>query len=124
MAIGGLRLWLSTCALLLAAATMTPALALSLEVNGCENQDSKPGLRIDFCTQVIESGQYAGSKLAWAYVSRGWAYTENGELDKGIKDFDEALRLKPNYGLPWLIGGWPMLARRTSSAPSRISMPR
>jgi len=98
MAIGGLRLWLSSCVLLLAAATGTPARALSLEVSGCENQDNKPGLRIDFCTQVIESGQYAGSKLAWAYVSRGWAYTENGDPDKGIKDFDEALRLKPNYG--------------------------
>jgi hypothetical protein len=83
MAIGALRLCIFSCGLLLGAAALTPALALSIEVSGCENDDSKPGLRIDFCTQVIESGQYAGSKLAWAYVSRGWAYTENDEPDKG-----------------------------------------
>ncbi|MFI5018775.1 MAG: tetratricopeptide repeat protein [Dongiales bacterium] len=94
---GGLRLCRFCCALLLSAAAITPALAVNIDLNGCVSSDSKPSQRIDLCTQVIESGEYAGSKLAWAYVNRGSAYGESGQPDKAIVDFNEALRLSPNY---------------------------
>ena len=34
---------------------------------------------------------------ATAYLSRGYAYHKKGEYDKAIEDFDNAVRLCPNY---------------------------
>lgn len=33
---------------------------------------------------------------SWAYQMRGLAWTHNGQLDKALKDFTEAIRLSPN----------------------------
>ena len=118
---GGLRLCRFCCALLLSAAAITPALAVNIDLNGCVSSDSKPSQRIDLCTQVIESGEYAGSKLAWAYVNRGSAYGESGQLDKAIVDFNEALAAESK--LRYCLGrsrDRPILSRGNPSAPCRI----
>ena len=61
------------------------------------NQESDPELRISGCTAVIHSGEYSGEDLAAAYNNRGFSYDDLGEYRLAIKDFDEALRLDPNY---------------------------
>jgi tetratricopeptide (TPR) repeat protein len=58
------------------------------------NEAETPDLEIQSCTAVIQSGQ---SNLAWAFTDRGNAYRNKGELDKAVADYNQALRLDPNY---------------------------
>lgn len=60
-------------------------------------QTANPKLALDACTQAINSGQWSGSDLAWAYNNRGNAYVNLGEPRRGIEDLEEAMRLRPRY---------------------------
>jgi tetratricopeptide (TPR) repeat protein len=60
-------------------------------------QDASPDLRIHGCTAIIQSGQESPLSLAVAFVNRGHAYRMKGEHGRAIQDFDQALRLVPNY---------------------------
>lgn len=54
--------------------------------------------RIRACTAIIESGRVsAAQELAVAYLNRGYMRHTKGELDEAIRDYDEAIRLKPDY---------------------------
>jgi tetratricopeptide (TPR) repeat protein len=48
------------------------------------------------CTALIQSGKEAKESLADAFVSRGIAYDFNGEYDRAIQDFGEAIKLNPD----------------------------
>ena len=49
------------------------------------------------CTRLIESGRYSESgRVAWL-TNRGLHEQRGGHLAEAIKDFDEAVRLRPNY---------------------------
>jgi lipoprotein NlpI len=63
----------------------------------CENsaKSFSPDIVIEGCTNVINSGKWAGDKLARAYNGRGIAYDMKENYDKAIADYDEAIKLDP-----------------------------
>jgi tetratricopeptide (TPR) repeat protein len=56
-----------------------------------------PDYPIQGCTAVIQAGRQILDRLAFAYNNRGVAYRLKAEYDKAIDDFDEAIKLRPNY---------------------------
>lgn len=54
-------------------------------------------LRIDGCTSLIQSGALPQDSLAVAFQNRGTAYLGKGDADRAIEDYEQALRLDPNY---------------------------
>ena len=65
-------------------------------VNKCY-KSTNSDIVITYCTQAIESRQLSGKGLAFAFYRRGNAYNEQGDHDRAIKDYDEALRLNPKH---------------------------
>jgi tetratricopeptide (TPR) repeat protein len=49
------------------------------------------------CTRRIQSGKVAGYDLAVNYVNRGANYSIKGDLDAAMADYNEAIRLSPNF---------------------------
>jgi tetratricopeptide (TPR) repeat protein len=49
------------------------------------------------CTRAIASGQYTTQNVATLYTSRGIAYLATDQLDRAIRDFDQAMRLDPQF---------------------------
>ena len=47
------------------------------------------------CTRRIQSGSVHGRDLALLYLYRGYMLVAKGERDRGIADYDEAIRLDP-----------------------------
>jgi lipoprotein NlpI len=52
---------------------------------------------IQACTSAIDSGQLNNSNLSIMYYNRGCEWRDKGEYNLAITDFDQALRLDPNY---------------------------
>jgi tetratricopeptide (TPR) repeat protein len=52
--------------------------------------------RIDTCTALIQSARESKARRA-AYVNRGVAYADSGELDRAIADYTEALKIDPTH---------------------------
>ena len=71
-------------------------------VSDC-NQNKDGDLSIRNCTLIIE-GQAKGDK-AKAYNSRGVTYENKGEHDRAITDYDQAIRLDPNFAKAYLNRG-------------------
>src|SRR5438477_1980875 len=80
------------CALLMG---MAAGQSRDENVARCDGSDSD--LQIASCTALIQSGQGGTEFLAKAFRRRGNAYDAKGEYDRAIQDFDQAIRLKPNY---------------------------
>src|ERR1700678_1932196 len=57
--------------------------------------------QIAACTRAINSGRWAGAGLAWAYTDRGNAYQKKGDNDRAVQDYDQAIRLDPNFAAPY-----------------------
>ena len=55
--------------------------------------------RISACTGIIDRGRESTNNRASAYNSRGIAYFSKGENDRAIRDFDEAIRLRPKIAV-------------------------
>ncbi len=53
------------------------------------------------CTARIESGAEPVRHLADAFARRGIALVSKGELDRAMRDFDEAIRLYPSFARPF-----------------------
>lgn len=47
------------------------------------------------CTALISSGQETPETLAIAYLNRGNALAENGQIDTAIQDYDQSLKNNP-----------------------------
>jgi tetratricopeptide (TPR) repeat protein len=47
------------------------------------------------CTALINSGQETPDTLAIAYLNRGNALVENGQIDTAIQDYDQSLKNNP-----------------------------
>jgi len=53
---------------------------------------------VSTCTKAIDSGKVNPTSMAVAYHKRGWAYQQKGKSEKAIADFNETIRLRPDYG--------------------------
>jgi tetratricopeptide (TPR) repeat protein len=56
-----------------------------------------PDLPIEGCTAVIKTGEQVLRRLAAAYNNRGVAYRIKANYAQAIDDFNEAIRLVPDY---------------------------
>src|SRR5271169_5590295 len=63
--------------------------------------NNNPDLMVDACTALIQSGQETTENLAIAYNSRGNAYTDKGQYDRAVQDYDQAIKLSPKYATPY-----------------------
>ena len=61
------------------------------------NSDSNPDIKIGACTRLIQSGRFDNKNLAKAFFNRGAAYDDKGQYDRAIRDYTEAIRLRPGY---------------------------
>jgi tetratricopeptide (TPR) repeat protein len=52
---------------------------------------------IDHYTRAIQSGGLAPERLAYVFKGRGLAYHKRGSYDRAVEDYDNAIRLKPDY---------------------------
>ena len=67
-------------------------------VDSCNGDNhATPMQSIAGCTAMIESGEYKGDQLAIVFSSRGIAYFRNGESEKAIRDYDQAIGLRSNF---------------------------
>ena len=85
-----------TAALFLAA----PAMAQSLDQHRAHCINSNPktvNLKIAGCTALIESGQLTSANLAAAFNFRGLAYNFLKDDGRAISDYDQAIRINPQY---------------------------
>jgi len=74
-----------------------PAHAQPSDSNGVSCRNSNPNLAISSCSSLIQSGRLAGDALAAAYNDRGDAYTAKYDDGHAIEDYNQAIKLKPNY---------------------------
>jgi tetratricopeptide (TPR) repeat protein len=90
-------------ATILATVLAEPAAAQTQQVDWCVNKNSASSLdrQISGCTAAIASGKWKDRGLAWAYYNRGNAYRAEGDLDRAIADYNEAIRLDRKYALAY-----------------------
>src|ERR1700722_2556300 len=82
-----------------ALALMTaPVAAQTLRDAKCTGSANIPwDEQIAGCSSAIESGQFPEKGRAVAFSNRGNAYLAKADLDRAIADYDQAIRLNPNY---------------------------
>ena len=62
---------------------------------------------IDACTVVIQSGKETPRIVAQAFINRGNAYRmNNNDIGRAIADYDEAIRLQPDFALAFATRGF------------------
>jgi tetratricopeptide (TPR) repeat protein len=87
-------LWMG---LLLGAGFCTQALAEPQEDwPACTTNNDQAAIAA--CTRLIESGQLTVEESSRAFHHRGRAYRSTLKFDRAIADYNEAVRLKPDYG--------------------------
>jgi tetratricopeptide (TPR) repeat protein len=60
----------------------------------CEGQDGiAPDKRIEACNVMIDYGGEVQVNVAGAYINRGYALRDTGELDRAVKDFNQAMTI-------------------------------
>jgi tetratricopeptide (TPR) repeat protein len=70
-----------------------------------------PDLSISGCTAMIKSGHETQQKLAIDFFNRGAAYMAKEKYDSAIEDFDQAVRLNPNYAAAFVGRGAAYVAK-------------
>ena len=89
--LGGAMIFAALMVVSPAAAQQSPA------QTWCYGNDSADDQTIAGCTRVIQSGRENQRDLASAYFNRGLAYGHKGDFDRAIRDFDQAIKINPNY---------------------------
>ncbi len=81
------------------AAAQSPKLSDVDLCNGRDRTSAEP--QITGCTALIKSDSSNSQILAIAHNNRGNAYAGKGEYDLAIQDYDESIKLNPNYAKPF-----------------------
>jgi tetratricopeptide (TPR) repeat protein len=71
------------------------ASALADDRTDCRDRATAPDAAVAACTRMIGSGTAKGIGLAELHGARANAYRAQGDFDRAIADFDEAIRLDP-----------------------------
>src|SRR5580658_7639195 len=61
--------------------------------------DANPDRSIAGCAAVIAAGQETQADMAVALNNRGNAYRFKGQFDRAIADFDQSIKLSPEYAI-------------------------
>ena len=77
-------------------------------------------LKMAGCTALINSPQETPQNLAIAYLNRGNALAENGQIDIAIKDYDQAIKNNPLSAEALSRRGFALEQRGSSISPPRI----
>jgi lipoprotein NlpI len=64
---------------------------------GTAAQGFTPEVIIAGCTGVIQSDDASASAKAGSYYNRANAHYDKGEFELAVHDFDQAIRLRPNF---------------------------
>lgn len=67
----------------------------------CAKGGQPTDARIAACTRAITSGELSSENLGITYNNRGNGWVNNGEYDKAIADYDEAIRLNAQRALTY-----------------------
>ncbi len=59
----------------------------------CKNSSGE--VAIDACSSAIKSKKFKGSTLSLLYTNRGVEYVVKEDIDRGIADHDQAIKLDP-----------------------------
>lgn len=79
------------------------------------NAHSRPS-NIRTCTVAIEDSRISGRDRVASYVNRGILYVQNGEFERGIADYDEAIELDSSEPEAYLNKALAMLNQREGMA--------
>src|SRR5207253_2753955 len=58
---------------------------------------NQPDISIGGCTAIIQSGRETPDILGIAFYDRGTAYSQKGQFDHAIQDYNRAIGLNPDY---------------------------
>ena len=115
-------------AIALVAASMVTASAYAQtaqERRWCEGQDAAtPNQRIDACSAVIKAGREKGDKLADVFNDRGIGHRLNGDYDRAIADYSQAIKLNGKFAAALNNRGVSYDKKSGTTAPSRITTRR
>jgi tetratricopeptide (TPR) repeat protein len=89
---------LAVTSLAFAVLVLVPRLAAADDVADCAKETGEDAIAA--CTRRIESGEVKAHELAVMLDHRGLAVRRKGDIDRAIADFDEAIRLDPNFAEP------------------------
>lgn len=95
----------------------SPAGAQSRNQNWAWCEGGDPDLSIKGCTALIQSVAETRNNLAVAHSNRGITYSDMGEFDRAIADYEQALKLNPELAvalnsLAWDLATMPAADRR------------
>jgi tetratricopeptide (TPR) repeat protein len=82
-----------------------PAWAQTRDPNWTSCNGHDPDIAIGGCTALIQAGQENTANLAIAYNNRAYAYWAEGLYDLADADLNQAIAIKPDYGLPYFNRG-------------------
>ena len=82
-------------ALALAGFVALAAPAAADPIDDCNS--NTPQYVIDGCTKLIDEGKANNDALAIAHFNRANALDDKGDHDAAIADYDQAIKLKPDY---------------------------
>ena len=85
------------------------------QLDWCKNMTEgvySPDLRIQGCTAAIQSGQWSGKDLAWAFVDRCFGYFAKRDNNDAVADCTQAIALDPQNFYPYLLRGSAYLDER------------
>ncbi len=94
-----------------------PADAQTRDQNWAWCEEGDPARGIGACTALIESHRETVKNLAIAHSNRGISYSDKGEFDRAIADYERALELNPNLApamnsLAWDLATMPSASLR------------
>ena len=88
---------LSILIVLLALLGLSTGLRAEEALHDCDSPESER--RIRACTELIENPATPPGRLATAYANRALSYSLRGQYDTAIRDYDQAIRLFPDFAV-------------------------